>query len=174
MLTLKKQICTFDKAVTAHIWDFVILADINKFPKAMQGHNHLREMAQIVTRNIISELNVSERKHFPDNRRAACQHWLVAMHRCAQTCVQILRPIHPVYTVRIFVSVLSLLYFFPSSSVCQSVRPSVCISPSWQPAYSPPTPFRCYLQKWLLSENTSPCFVRSPVLQIFFFWWGML
>lgn len=77
--------------------------------------------------------------------------------------------------------ILSILYaslcpsyhyftFFPSSSVCQSVRPSVCISPSWQPAYSPPPPpSDAIYRNWLLSENTSPCFVPSPVLQIFFF-----
>lgn len=112
--------------MTAHISDFVILADINKFPKAMQGHNRLREMAQIVTRNTVSELNVSERKHFPDNRGAACQHWLVTMPRCAQTCVQILRPIHPVCTVCVFVSILSLLYFF-SLLLCLSVCQAICV-----------------------------------------------
>lgn len=57
-------------AVTAHIWDFVILAGI-KFPEAMQRDNHLRETAQIMTRNVIAELDVSERKRFPDIRGAA-------------------------------------------------------------------------------------------------------
>lgn len=156
--------------MTAHIWDFVILANKNEFPKAMQGHNHLREMVQIVTRNTASELNVSERKHFPDNRGATCQHWLVTMPRCAQTCVQILRPIHPVYTVRVFVSILSLLYFF-SLLLCLSVCQAICVYFPFVATCLLPhhTPFRCYLQKWLLSENTSPCFVPSPVLQIFFF-----
>lgn len=50
--------------MTAHIWDFGILADINKFPEAMQRDNHLRETAQIMTRNVISELDVSERNTF--------------------------------------------------------------------------------------------------------------
>lgn len=61
------------------------------------------------------------------------------VRRCAHTYVQIRRRMHPVYTVHVFVSILSLVYFFPSSAVCQSVRPSVCISPSWQPAWSPPS-----------------------------------
>lgn len=51
MLTYK-QICTFQKVVTAHFWDFGILADKNKFPEAMQRGEHLMQAAQIVTQNI--------------------------------------------------------------------------------------------------------------------------
>lgn len=136
MLTWK-QICTFEEAVTGHIWDFVLRADINKFPEAMQRDNHLRETTQSLTWNIMS-------KWMPVNRDASrtteAQHNRMdsQIHRHAETYVQILRPIHPMYTIHVFVSILSLVYLFFSSSVCQSVRPSVYISPLWQPACSPP------------------------------------
>lgn len=71
----------------------------------------------------------------------------------------------PVHTVCFFISVLSWFIFFPSSSVCQSVRPSVCNPPSWQPAclYPPPKISRLCATKWLLSRYYPQCFIR-------FFW----
>lgn len=138
MLT-SKHICTFEKAVTAHIWDFGILADKNKFPEAMQRDEHLRETARIVTRNIISKLDVSEWKGFNNRQqRTNIQSGFITMHRCAHTYMQILRRTHPVHTVHVFVSFLSVVYFFPLI-LCLSVCQAICVYfPSMATCLLPP------------------------------------
>lgn len=174
MLT-SKQICTLEKAVTAHIWDFGILADINKFPKAMQGDNHLRKMVQIETRNIISGLNVSERKHFPDNSGPTWQRGSVTVHRCAQTSVHCTEA-HTscLYSTCLCVDLIITLLFvlLLCLSVCQAI--CVYISPSWQPACLPPTPHPPPPPAMLFTEMTPvwkffTLFCAFPSLTVVFF-----
>ncbi len=124
----------------------------------------------------MSELDDSDWQRF-DKRPMVVQHTgliLKWIHMNAKSCVDSLqhtdvlallcRYMHA-YTSCTYVSLcLSLRWStFFSSSVCQSVRPSVCISPSWQPAclhFSPPFTV-LFAAKWLLSRSVFRIFLPA-------------
>lgn len=95
----------------------------------------------------------------------------------SQVCSHFPAGIRCMYVPHTYVSLcLSLRYStFFSSSVCQSVRPSVCISPSWQPACLHPTTTTTtapspppsslltvlFAAKWLLSRSAFRIFLAA-------------
>lgn len=108
------------RRAVAPIWGSGILADkkINS-QERFKGVN----AAEVVTQNIVSGLDVSEWKRL--GKRS--QYGLITMRRCAHAYVQT-RSIHPVHTVRLFVSVLSLVDFFPHP-LSVSLSDHLCIFP---------------------------------------------
>lgn len=115
-----KQIYTFWKVVTAHIWDFGILADKNKFQEAMQRGTLSRwSLYQ----------HVGERKDGVLEGAQMCSH-LRADTEAHTSCI---------YCTRLCVDLIVSLLFFPLV-LCLSVCQAICVYfPFMAPCLLPPS-----------------------------------